>query len=362
MADLKDQHGKIEEILASTMREIFTTSAFIAGRFAGALEEDFGRYTGAESVVPVGNGTDALEIILSSLELHPGAEVLVPANSFVATAEAVVNSGYTPVFVDVTHEGKLDFRDAESKISPTTSALVLVHLWGRLENVAAAQKLSSSYGLKIIEDCAQAHGTRDSSGQHVGTFFQGGAFSFYPGKNLGAAGDAGAIIFGKNASPHSVEIARRIANHGRLGKFDHDIIGRNSRMDELQAAVLLAKLPLLDSWINDRRRNATRYLELFDSIPQVRALSGLELSSDSLHQFVVRVPNRDRLAERLANRGIQTGVHYPKPICDFPAFRDMDATCEVASALSEEILSLPVSQHLGVEDIDHVFEAMVEEL
>lgn len=353
MGDLVSQNKLIPGGALGAVREVLNSSAFISGPYANAFEDDFAEFCGASHCVGVANGTDAIEILLKSLGLPDGSGVLIPSHTFVATAEAAINVGLRPKFVDVDSSMRIDLEDLDRKFDSSISCLIIVHLHGRAERISGLLEFATSKNIRVIEDCSQAHGLR-YEGRHVGTFFDGGTFSFYPGKNLGAIGDAGAIITNNS---ETAEICRRLGNHGRLGKWDHQIVGRNSRLDAIQAEVLRRKLPLLEGWIEQRRRNAATYVTLLEPISQVGVVGihADDFFGSVFHQFVIRTASRDELADWLKAKGIETGIHYPLPVDKLEAFASStDQPTELSAVFSEEILSLPVGEHVTDNEVAYV--------
>jgi dTDP-4-amino-4,6-dideoxygalactose transaminase len=350
MGNLAAQLAEIRPQLDVEWDKILLRSSYIGGESVKAFEASFASYTGAQGCVGVGNGTDALEIILQALDLPRGSKVLVPANSFVATAEAVLNSGLKLGLVDVADDFGFDRDDLLNSLDSTVSAVIAVHLYGLPQDLSWLIPELKARNIHLLEDCAQAHGAKLGS-KHVGTLGAAGAFSFYPGKNLGALGDAGAIVANDS---ELLERIRRIANHGRLSKFDHALLGRNSRLDSLQAAVLDQKLKRLDGWNDIRRRNAELYSSLLSNVQQV-VLPPTSSGFAVFHHFVIRVAHRDRLASYLSDNGIETGIHYPKSIDEMPAFFEPDAKAAINSRrISGSVLSLPVAESVTEEDIEYV--------
>ena len=356
--DLRKQYLSInDEIDAAVARTIATTS-FIGGGQVQRFEEEFAAYEGAGFCVGVGNGTDALEIALEALDLPPGSEVIVPANSFIATSEAVTRAGLRVVFCDCDPVNyTLSLSDAERRITPATRAIIPVHLYGRACPMDAVMALADHFDLRVVEDCAQAHGA-EWGGRRVGTFGAAGAFSFYPGKNLGAYGDAGAILTNDETTARK---CRMIANHGRIGKYDHEFEGRNSRMDGIQAAVLSVKLRHLDTWLDRRRAVAEKYRASLCSC------QGIELPASEAvdmrhvyHLFVVRSQERNRLQAHLKEYGVETGIHYPIALTKLPAYAYCGQAMENldANRLDGEILSLPMGEHLTDRDVSFVIDAV----
>jgi dTDP-4-amino-4,6-dideoxygalactose transaminase len=351
--DLKAQYETLKPEFDAAIMQALSETAFIAGRYATAFENAFAEYLGVENCVAVANGTDAIEIALRAMGIEPGDEVIVPANTFLATAEGVSNIGAIPVFVDnLADTYNIDPAKIAEKITSNTKAIIPVHLYGLPAEMDEVMAIAKKHGLKVLEDCAQAHGAT-YRGQKVGTLGDAATFSFYPSKNLGAFGDAGGIV--TNNSEVAAK-ARLIANHGQFAKNRHTIIGRNSRMDGIQAAVLGVKLPHLDGWLDARRKNAERYNELL-------ADSGLTLPIDSdnathtYHLYVVQVPNRDEVQAKLAEAEIESGLHYPTPIPLMEAYSDLGYKPDdfpVAVSQMDRILSLPMYAELTDPQIEHV--------
>jgi dTDP-4-amino-4,6-dideoxygalactose transaminase len=352
--DLGAMTREVAPSLDHAWREITTTSSFIGGDHVARFEREWATYCGTTGAVGVANGTDAIELTLRALQIGAGDEVIVPTNTFVATVEAVVLAGATPHFVDVAPETLLITVDAvESAINDRTSAVVAVHLYGNLPDMEAITALARRRGLAVIEDAAQAQGA-GPVGARAGSLGTAGCFSFYPGKNLGAFGDAGAVV---TDDEHLIRRLRSLGDHGRSGSHTrHELLGRNSRLDALQAAVLSCKLPRLDAWNVARRRALATYRELLPA-GRVRMVDGGPEGVGHLNVVLVR--DRDRVREQLARDGIQTGIHYPlpchlqAPYVDFPR-----ADVPVAEATAGQLLSLPLFPHLADDDIAYVCERM----
>jgi len=376
--DLKSQHSLIRAELDEAISAVINRGDFVKGSAVRQFESAFSDYQAARECVAVANGTDALEIALEALDLPPNSDVIVPANSFIATSEAVSRSGHSIVFADVDDTYTLDPTSVESLINDRTAAVVAVHLYGQPADMARLTEICHRNGLRLVEDAAQAHGA-EVCGRRVGAIGDIGTFSFFPGKNLGAFGDAGAIV---TDDPDLAATCRRIANHGRIGKYDHDLEGRNSRMDTIQAAVLQVKLRHLDSWLSIRRATADTYRRLLkDSFgPSPESLRGLagwgspcapgefrlpRIASSSLHSyhlFVVRLAERDRVRESLADQGVATGIHYPTALPRLSAYGhhpQHDAPFRCAN-WAGELLSLPIGDHMTDERVEQVVEALVK--
>lgn len=351
--DLHAQYLTIKAEVDAAIAQTIERSSFIGGDDVSAFEREFAAFQGANHCVGVGNGTDAIEIAIEALGLPAGSEILVPANSFIASSEAVTRSGHRVVFCEAGDEGyTIDVADAAARVTPKTAAILCVHLYGHPCDMAALRALADANGLKLIEDAAQAHGA-EIDGRRVGAIGDIGTFSFYPGKNLGAYGDGGAIV------TNDAELARScrmIANHGRVEKYDHRFEGRNSRLDGLQAAILRAKLAHLDGWIDRRNAIARSYTE------GLSGLDGLTLPHiaagvrHAFHLFVVRTDRRDALQAHLKADGIQSGIHYPIALPDLEAYAYLrgPATPAASSRRAPTLLSLPMGEHLGEEDVGAV--------
>jgi dTDP-4-amino-4,6-dideoxygalactose transaminase len=355
--DLKAQYESIKDEIDSAIADVISNTAFISGRYAAIFEAEFAEYIGVKHCVAVANGTDALEIALKALEIGPGDEVIVPANTFFATVEAVVNVGAAPVFVDCEAGSyNIDTTRIEEKLSPRTRAIIPVHLYGLPAEMDEIMSIAKKHGLKVVEDCAQSHGA-DYKGKRTGTFGDIATFSFYPGKNLGAYGDAGAIV---TSDAELADKCRMIADHGQPAKYRHTLIGRNSRMDGIQAAVLSVKLKHLDRWLEARRHNASVYNRLLADcgIPLPHAP---EYVRHTYHLYVVRVTDRDAVSAKLGEAGVATGLHYPTAIPFLEVFQNLGheaADFPVAYAQMNELLSLPMYAELTDEMIEYVCEQL----
>ncbi|MEO7540276.1 MAG: DegT/DnrJ/EryC1/StrS family aminotransferase [Pyrinomonadaceae bacterium] len=346
--DLKAQYRSLQGELDAAVLQVMAETAFISGRYAASFEAEFAAYIGAGHCVAVANGTDAIEIALRAIGIGPGDEVLVPANTFLATAEGVTNIGANAVFVDNdARTYNIDPSLIEAKITPQTKAIIVVHLYGLPAEMDEIMAIAKKHGLKVVEDCAQAHGAT-YRGQRVGTFGDAATFSFYPSKNLGAFGDAGAIV---TNSGETADLARLIANHGQASKNRHTIVGRNSRMDGIQAAVLSIKLPHLDGWLDARRANARRYNELLVDTGIVLP-SEADHTRHTYHLYVVRVDDRDTVQAKLGEAGIETGIHYPTAVPFMEAYAHLGHTPDdfpVAFSQMGQLLSLPMYAELTAE-------------
>jgi dTDP-4-amino-4,6-dideoxygalactose transaminase len=341
-ADLYAQYLSIRDELDTAVSEVIRSSAFIRGPFVEAFEREFAAACGLRHAVSCANGTDALYIALRALGVSPGDEVIVPAHSWIATSATVTQSGGSVVFCDTDPETfTIDPRQIEARITPRTVGIVPVHLYGQPADMDAVMSIAARHHLWVLEDCAQAHLAR-FRGRRVGTFGAIGSFSFYPGKNLGAMGDAGALVTDDAALAERMAM---FARHGGLKKGDHRIEGINSRMDGLQAAVLSVKLRHLVRWTERRRQLARQYQQ------QLAGMAGLELPREVsgrehvYHLYVVQHERRDQLAQHLAEQGVQTVINYPTALPFLPAyarFGHAPAEFPVAYRHQSRILSLPL--------------------
>jgi dTDP-4-amino-4,6-dideoxygalactose transaminase len=359
LVDLKAQYGDIGSDILSSIESVIRRTQFILGEEVGLFEDEFAHYCGADHCVGVGSGTDALHLVLRALGIGPGDEVIVPANSFIATAFAVSYLGATPVFVDVSPDDfNMDVRYIEEAITKRTKAVVPVHLYGQPADMDAILDVANRRGLRVVEDACQAHGAMISD-KRVGTFGVAGCFSFYPGKNLGAYGDGGAVV---TDDPALAEQIRSLRNYGQSRKYLHESLGFNSRLDALQAAILRVKLSRLDDW-NEKRRSAARvYARLLSSREVVlpKEKTGVR---HVYHLFVVRHSDRDRLISSMTQRGIGCGIHYPIPLPRQKQYLDARTVPQdvpISSELAGKILSLPLYPEITEEQIERVATAIAE--
>jgi dTDP-3-amino-3,4,6-trideoxy-alpha-D-glucose transaminase len=358
--NLKAQYLSIREEALDAIHAVLDSGHFIAGEWVEKFEEEFSSFVGSRHTVAVGSGTAALELALKVVGVAPGHEVIVPANTFFATAEAVSNIGATPVFVDIDSATfHLGSSQIERAITLKTRAIIPVHLYGRAADLAEIERLASLYGLHIIEDACQAHGVA-RKGMPVGGSGRLTCFSFYPGKNLGAYGDGGAITTNDAGLAKALRMLR---DHGSPAKYEHVAIGTNSRLDAMQAAVLSVKLRYLEEWNARRVRHATALaqgLEGLEIVPPVIPPAG----EHNFHLFVIRSKKRDQLRSFLRERGIDTGIHYPAPIHLTPAYQSLGypslGSFPIAESLAGEILSLPMFAELSGEQIEYVLSALHE--
>lgn len=348
--DLQSQYSSIRQEIDEAISHVIGSATFIGGRPVAAFEEDFARYVQADHCIGVANATDGLEIAIEALGLTPGSEILVPANSFVASSEAVTRSGHRVRFVDPDPRTLcVNAETLDRQSTPNTRAVIVVHLYGRPVDVEQVSRWAAARNIAVVEDAAQAHGA-SVRGRRVGAIGHVGVFSFYPGKNLGAYGDGGAIV---TSDPALARRARMIANHGRVAKYDHEFEGRNSRLDSIQAAILSVKLRHLDSWTDRRNLLAAAYYEALSDIPGLvlPPAPGADVRH-AYHLFVVRTSRRSNLAAHLTALGIETGIHYPVALPDLAAYAYLrDSRKFMSSVVATELLSLPIGEHLGTEQV-----------
>jgi dTDP-4-amino-4,6-dideoxygalactose transaminase/acetyltransferase-like isoleucine patch superfamily enzyme len=356
--DLKAQYSTIREDVNAAIASVVDSAYFVGGPILDRFEHEFADFVGTKFAVGVGNGTDALTLAVMATGINPGDEVLVPANTFFATAEAVSNAGATPVFVDVDPVTfHMDAMLAERAITSRTRAILPVHLYGRAVDMRPFEKLAGEYNLVLIEDCAQAHGA-SIFGQDVGSSGRLTCYSFYPGKNLGAYGDGGAITTG---DPELNARLRILREHGSPQKYDHAMVGCNSRLDAIQAAVLSVKLRHLHAWNAARCEHARKYATALAGTP-ILPPDIPDGNQHVFHLFVVRCTRRDDLQAFLAARGISTGIHYPVPLHLTRAYQELGIAGKgshpVAEQLAGEILSLPMFAELSDDQIQHMIDAL----
>lgn len=356
LVDLKRQYAGLGPDIDAAISSVLDSMQLFLGPKLRAFEEEYASYLGADQCIGVGDGTAALYLALRACGVGPGDEVITVSHTFFATVEAIAQVGARPVFVDIDPETMtMSVEAVERAITPRTRAIVPVHLYGRVADMPAIMFLARSHGLVVIEDACQAHGAR-LNGKAAGTFGDAGCFSFYYSKNLGAYGEAGCLVTNNQDVARN---ARALRDHGSTTRYHHDFLGVNSRLDEVQAAVLRVKLPHLDSWNEARRSHAARYNEVLSWLPvQLPTLAG---EDHVFHLYVIRTPHRDELREYLALHGIGTGVHYPVPCHRQPACAAFgSADLPATEAVVDEILSLPMFPELRADEIDHIAGVMRE--
>ncbi|MEE1250768.1 MAG: DegT/DnrJ/EryC1/StrS family aminotransferase [Lachnospiraceae bacterium] len=354
--DLAAIHNPIKQKLEDAFSQILQNEWFIRGEFNGRFEQAFADYCGASYCVGVGNGLEAIRLILMGMGVGIGDEVIVPANTFIATVLAITQVGATPVFVDASMEDyNIDTSLIEKSITSRTKAIIVVHLYGQLAKVEKVRNIAKQYGLKLIEDAAQAHGAQ-SNGKYAGNFGDAAAFSFYPGKNLGALGDAGAVV---TNNAELAEKIRAIGNYGSLEKYHHIYKGCNSRLDEIQAAVLLTKLPYLNQWNQERRRIAKRYITEIDNEKVLLPKMPMEEERHVFHIFPVLVKEQQKFVKYMKQNEVATNIHYPVPIMEQGAYQEYAISNEkypITKKICAEEVSLPLYPGMTEDMVDWVIE------
>ena len=353
MLDLAHQHHAVEARVAEGFARVLAEGSYILGPAVDAFEREYAAFSEVEHAVGVGNGTDAIELALRAAGVGRGDRVAIPANTFVATAEAVVRSGASVVLVDCDEHYLLDPADLRRRLTPQVRAVVAVHLYGQMADIDAIREVAGP-GIVVIEDAAQSQGARQH-GRRSGSLGDAAATSFYPGKNLGAYGDGGAVTTG---SAQIADRVRALRNHGGTHKYEHLEIGTNSRLDSLQAVVLSAKLEHLDAWNDERRALADRYTRLLAEVPGVITPTVAPHNEHVWHQYVVQVADRDRVLAALVAAGIGAGLHYPLPVHRLPAFDYLGGSYPRAEAFSRVLLSLPIYPGLDHDAQDYVVEVL----
>jgi dTDP-4-amino-4,6-dideoxygalactose transaminase len=352
--DLGPTTAEITPDVVDGWKEVLRTNRFVGGPLVERFEQEWAQYCGTTHAIGVANGTDALHLALRALGLGPGDEVVLPTNTFVATAEAVVLAGATPRFADVDPDTLLLTSDTlRAAATPATRAVVVVHLYGQMADMEALGRTAAELDIALIEDAAQAQGARWRD-VRAGAWGIVGCFSFYPGKNLGAFGDAGAVV---TSDDDVAERVRSMRDHGRSfdGWYQHERFGVNSRLDALQAVVLSAKLPRLDGWNARRRSLVDRYRHAID--PDAVQLVAVAPEAEAIHHLAVaRVDNRDQVREALSARGIGTGIHYPTPCHRIPPYAGFrgDGALPVSEAAADRIISLPLHPHMTTAQVERV--------
>lgn len=369
MVDLQTQYQHIKSDIDAGIQRVLDSAAFVKGPIVGEFAEHLEQYTGAKHVIPVGNGTDALQIALMALGLKPGDEVITPTFTFIATAEVVALLGLTPVVVDVDWETmNMSIEAVRKAITPRTRAIVPVHLFGQCADMQALMDLAKEHNLFVVEDACQAIGARytmtDGTVKQAGTIGHIGCTSFFPSKNLGCYGDGGAIMTNDDELADKM---RSIANHGMVVRYHHDRIGVNSRLDSIQAAVLDAKLPHLDEYIAARQKAAKYYDQAFAGNEKILIPGRHAKSTHVFHQYTLRVigADRDKLREVLVEKEIPSMVYYPVPLHQQKAYRDArykDGDFPVAERLAECVLSLPMHTELDEEQLAYICSNVISNL
>lgn len=356
-SDLTYIHNEIREEVDQMMKKVLDSNWFILGKEVEEFEKEYASYCGAKHCIGVGNGLDALHLILAGYGIGAGDEVIVPANTFIATALAVSYCGATPVLVDADEETcNLDIKKIEEKITDKTKAIMAVHLYGRAVEIDEIYKVAEKHNLKVIEDAAQAHCAM-LNGKKTGNLGDAAGFSFYPGKNLGAFGDAGAITTNDDLLAKKI---RALRNYGSEEKYKHIYKGFNSRLDEMQAGILRIKLKHMNQWTQERQRIAAYYLENISNA-KITLPKAPERSQHVWHIFPVFVENREALMKHMESKGIMTLIHYPIPVHLQEGYQELgykEGDYPVAERLAKQEVSLPLWVGMQKEDLEAVVEAL----
>jgi dTDP-4-amino-4,6-dideoxygalactose transaminase len=356
--DLRPQYLELKDQFDAAYQHVAESGQFILGPEVDSFESEFATYCEAQHCIGVGNGLDALHLIVRALGIGPGDEVLVPANTYIATWLAVSHAGATPVPVEPDLKTyNIDSGRIEAAITKHTRAIIAVHLYGQPADMDPINKIASQYGLKVIEDAAQAHGARYRE-KRVGALGDAAGFSFYPGKNLGAWGDAGAVVTNDDALARRVRV---LSNYGSQVKYYNERKGFNSRLDELQAAILRIKLAKLDEWNERRQKIAEEYLQMLEGSCDLTLPYVPDWADPVWHLFVVHHPKRDILQEYLHQNGVGTLIHYPLPPHLQAAYAEVGyehGQFPISEKLADEVLSLPISSHLSALELGHVVQKL----
>ncbi len=352
--DLYAQYLSIKPQIDTAIEKVIRETSFIGGTHVKEFEAEFAKAYNVKHCISCANGTDAIYIVLKMLGIGEGDEVITVANSWISTSETIGQTGATPVFIDIEPDFfTIDVSKIEEKITPKTKAIIPVHLYGQSADIKKIKEICDKHKLFLLEDCAQSH-FAEFDNQFVGTFGDAATFSFYPGKNLGAYGDAGCIITNNDKL---AEKCRMYANHGALKKHHHQIEGINSRLDGLQAAILNAKLPYIHEWNAKRLENALYYNELLKNIAEIEIPKIRSNGKHIFHVYCIRTGKRDELQKFLNEKGIQTAIHYPTSIPLQPAYKHLnysEETISTSAKYQNEILSLPMYPELKKEEIEYV--------
>lgn len=352
--DLKKNYLSSKKEIDAEIQKVIDTTSFINGNIVEEFENNFSKYIGIKHCIGVGNGTDALEIAINSLQLPPNSEIITQGNTFVATCLGALNNNFKIRLTDINPETyMIDVSQIENLINKNTKVIIPVHLYGHSADMDKIMEIAKKYNLYVIEDCAQAHGCL-YKGKRVGTFGNLSCFSFYPGKNLGAFGDGGCIITNDDKLNERI---RKIKNLGSIIKYHHEILGRNSRLDSIQSAILNVKLKYLDNNNYKRRKVADKYFNLLKDIREIILPKIENYCIPVFHLFVIRLQNeeiRDNLKKFLNNNNIETGIHYPISINNLKSIKNVQDKTNISDNYSKRILSLPMYPELLSEEINYV--------
>ena len=354
--DLKAQYKTIKDEVLPAINEVIENTAFAGGPYVAKFEQAFADFCGVKHCIGVGNGTDALWLSLVALGIGHGDEVITTPNTFIATAEAISLAAAIPIFVDI-EEKTHNMNPAllEASITKKTKAIIPVHLFGQPADMDPILEIAKKHGLKVVEDACQAHGA-EYKGRKAGSMGDTGCFSFYPGKNLGAYGEGGAVVTNDDALAANMRMFR---DHGQAKKYYHGIIGWNARLDGIQGAVLSVKLKHLSDWNDARRKHARRYSELLASVKNLILPAEMDYAKHVFHIYALRSPERDKLMAYLAEKGVSCGIHYPVPVHLQDAYgflKYREGRFPIAEKCASQYLSLPMFAELTGEQVDYVAE------
>ncbi len=353
--DLKSQYQSMKAEIDEAIQKVIDDCTFVQGKYCDEFEENFAKACNKEFCIGCSNGTTALELALRAYEINPGDEVIVPSHTFIATSEVISILGAIPVFAEIDEKTfTIDPKDIEKRITQKTKVIIPVHLYGQPADMNSIFEIAKRHNLKVIEDCAQAH-LAEYKGKVV-PVGEIGCFSFFPGKNLGAYGDAGAIV---TSNPELAKKISQFLNHGREAgeKYKHATIGTNYRMDGIQGSILNAKLPHLAKWTTHRRATAAAYTEAFKTNPNITAPKEAEYAKHVYHLYVIRSPKRDELLKQLKENAIECGVHYPIPLHLQPAHKNLgykEGDFPITEKAAKEILSLPICGNIKEDSVKTV--------
>jgi len=354
LLDLKKQYLSIKKEIDQAIKRVLNSTQFILGENVQKFEKEFSKFCGTKYAIGVGNGTDALYLSLRALNISKGDEVIIPVNTFIATAEAITLNGAKPVFVDIDlNTFNIDPEKIEKAITKKTKAIIPVHLFGQPADMSPILKIARKYRLYVIEDCAQAHRAKYKN-KKIGSIGDVACFSFFPGKNLGAYGDAGIVITNNKKLAQKIHMLR---NHGREKKYIHRMEGINSRLDEIQAAILRVKLKHLNKWNKARQKNAKIYDKLFRNMNDIITPRIIKNTQSVYYFYTICVKNRKKIQKKLKEKGVSTGIHYPVPLHLQPAYKYLGhkrGDFPKAEKQSNEILSLPIYPELAEKQIKFI--------
>lgn len=358
--NLKAQYDSIAEEVGQSIKEVLSNCAFSGGPYVERFEEEFADFCGSRWAIGVGSGTEALWLALIALGVGPGDEVITVPNSFIATAEAITLCGAKPVFVDIDDASfTLNAALLEQAITPRTKVIIPVHLYGQTADMDPIIAIAERHGVAVLEDACQAHGA-EYKGRRAGSLGDAACFSFYPGKNLGAYGEAGCVVTKDEGLAKKIRMLR---DHGQSRKYYHEVLGTNGRMDGIQGAVLSVKLKYLNAWNSERRGHASYYHELLADLSGVRVPNEMQYARHVYHVYAVRLPEREKLKQELHNNGIECGVHYPVPIHLQEVYSSRGegaGTFPAAELCAKQMLSLPMFPELTKGQISYVCEKITK--